>query len=84
VRHRSSFAFSPLDQPAASSCAEFPFPPKGILTLGIKHPLDMTVSAFMIAIRASIGSPPRLQSIRTSIAVCHSGRSDSLFGSFVM
>ena len=52
MRHRSSFAFSPLDQPAASSCAEFPFPPKGILTLGIKHPLDMTVSAFMIAIRA--------------------------------
>jgi hypothetical protein len=27
---------------------------------------------------------PRLHSISASIAVCHSGRSDSFFGSFVM
>jgi hypothetical protein len=30
------------------------------------------------------GSPPRLHSISASIAVCHSGRSDSFFGCFVM
>jgi hypothetical protein len=37
----------------------------------------------MTPMRAIIVGPPRLQSIRTSIAVCHSGRSDSFFGSFV-
>jgi len=38
----------------------------------------------MIPTRAIMVSPPRLHSISTSIAVCHSGRSDSLFGRLVM
>src|SRR6476620_10988019 len=37
----------------------------------------------MNAIRASIGSPPRLHSIRASIAIFHCARSDCSFGSFV-
>ena len=38
----------------------------------------------MTPILAIIVGPPRLQSSRTSIAVCHSGRSDSFFGRLVM
>jgi len=40
--------------------------------------------AFMTPIRAIIVGPLRDTSIRTSIAVCHSGRSDSFFGRLVM
>ncbi len=39
-------------------------------------------STFMTAIRASVVGPLRATSIKTSIAVCHSGRSDSFFGSW--
>jgi hypothetical protein len=42
------------------------------------------LSAFMTAIRASIVGPPRDTSISASIAACHSGRSDSVFGRAVM
>ena len=38
----------------------------------------------MTPIRASIVGPLGDTSIRTSIAVCHSGRSDSFFGRLVM
>jgi hypothetical protein len=38
----------------------------------------------MTPIRAIIVGPPRLHSISTSIAVCHSGKSDSFFGNFMM
>jgi hypothetical protein len=38
----------------------------------------------MTAIRASIVGPLRDTSISTSIAVCHSGKSDSFFGRLVM
>jgi hypothetical protein len=41
-------------------------------------------SAFNTPIRAIMVSPPRLHSISTSIAVCHSGRADSFFGRLVM
>jgi hypothetical protein len=38
----------------------------------------------MTPIRAIIVGPLRDTSIRTSIAVCHSGKSDSFFGRLVM
>ena len=38
---------------------QLPFPPMDIFAIAIEHPLDMTVSAFMIAIRASIVGPLR-------------------------
>jgi hypothetical protein len=41
-------------------------------------------NAFMTPIRAIIVGPPLDTSISTSIAVCHSGRSDSFFGRLVM
>ena len=41
-------------------------------------------SAFMNPIFAIIGSPPRLQSSRASMAVCHSGNADSFSGKPVM
>jgi hypothetical protein len=50
----------------------------GLFALGIEHPLDVTVTPM----RAIIECPPRLHSINTSIAVCHSGRSDSLITGF--
>jgi hypothetical protein len=38
----------------------------------------------MTPIRAIIVGPPRLHNISVSIAVCHSGKSDSVFGNYVM
>jgi hypothetical protein len=38
----------------------------------------------MTPIRAIIVGPPRLHSISASIAACHSGKSDSFFGNFMM
>jgi hypothetical protein len=50
----------------------------------IENPLDVMFSAFMIPMRAIIVGPPHETSNSTSMAVCHSGRADSFFGSLVM
>ena len=55
-----------------------------LFAIGIEDPLDVTVQRLHDPIRASIGSPPRLHSMRVSIAVCHSGKSDSFLGNFIM
>ena len=55
----------------------------GLFAIGIKPPLHMTIERLHDPMRASMGSPLRLHSISASIAVCHSGNSDSFFGSFV-
>jgi hypothetical protein len=52
--------------------------------IGVEHPIDVPVQTFLTPIFAIRGSPPRLHSISTSIAVCHSGSTDSVFGSPVM
>jgi hypothetical protein len=55
----------------------------GILALGIKHPLDMTVQPLHAPDTRIIVGPKRLHSISASIAVCYSGNADSFFGSLV-
>jgi hypothetical protein len=49
---------------------------------GLTTRSTLRFSAFITPIRAIIACPPQLQS--TSMAVRHSGKSDSFFGSFVM
>jgi hypothetical protein len=56
----------------------------GLFAIGIEHPLDMTVERSHDPIRAIIVGPLRATSIGTSIAACHSGRSDSFSGKLVM
>jgi hypothetical protein len=55
----------------------------GLFALGVEHPLDMTVQRSHDPIRAIIVGPPWLHSISVSIAVSHSGKSDSFFGRLV-
>jgi hypothetical protein len=55
-----------------------------LFAIGIEHPLDMTIERLHDPDPRQHRVTPRLHSISASIAVCHSGRSDSFFGSFMM
>jgi hypothetical protein len=66
------------------SLLSFRFPQWESLRSGLNTRSTRRFSAFMTPIRASIVGPLRDTSIKTAIAACHSGRSDSFFGRLVM
>ena len=63
---------------------QFALTPMVRLGVGVEDPLDLAVKCLHDADPRHHRRPPRLHSIKTSIAVCHSGRSDSFFGKLMM
>jgi len=73
-----------VDQHRHWSLFSFRLPQWVSLRSGLNTRSTRRFNAFMTAIRAIIVGPLRATSISASIAACHSGKSDSFFGSLVM